>query len=51
MEKENKCPNCDVPFVTAHVSDAYAGDILITVFVTYCPECLYQDHSRILLSK
>lgn len=50
MEKE-KCPNCNIDFERAHISDAYAGDILMSVWVEYCPECLYQHDSDIKLSK
>ena len=50
--KENpKCPNCNVGFETTHVGDAYAGDVLVTTWVEYCPECLYINDSRISLSK
>jgi Zn-finger nucleic acid-binding protein len=50
MEKE-KCPNCDIELDSASLSDIDAGDVLISVTVEYCPDCLYVSYSQASLSK
>ena len=50
MERD-KCPNCDIEFENAHVGDACGGDVLVSTWVEYCPKCLYQNSSKIELSK
>lgn len=49
--EECKCFKCDVELKTAHVGDANGGSVLVTVWVRYCPECLFIDDSQISLSK
>lgn len=50
MKNEN-CPNCDVELEYAHISDAYAGDVLLTASCKYCSKCLYVTDEYIRLSK
>lgn len=48
---KNKCPNCEVELEYAHVSDQWAGDVLMTASCKYCPKCLYTENENIRLSK
>ena len=49
-KKEPICPNCKVAFENDHIGDGHGGNVLITVYVTYCPKCLYVYDSKISLS-
>ena len=46
----DKCPNCNIEFSHANIVDIPAGDILITVDIEYCSQCLYIENSEITLS-
>ena len=46
---KTKCCSAEIGY--AHVSDQWAGDVLLSARVEYCTECLYVIESRIDLSK
>ena len=53
VESQKKDQSCceKTPHEHAHVGDANGGNILVSTYVTYCPECLTIHDSRINLSK
>ena len=52
MDKEKDCcPNCNIELETDSNSDIQSGNILISTWVEYCPECLYVHNSDVGISK
>jgi C4-type Zn-finger protein len=47
MEEKEKCPNCKCELETGYLSDAYAGEVLVSLWFEYCPECLYRGDVEI----
>ena len=47
----NLCPDCNIKLEQSHVSDVDSGDVLLSAWVEYCPECLYINSSDVKLSK
>ena len=45
------CPNCNIEFEDDSNSDIQSGDILISTWVEYCPECLYINDTQVNISK
>jgi predicted nucleic acid-binding Zn-ribbon protein len=50
LEKEC-CHNCKIELETDSNSDIQSGDILISTWVEYCPECLYVNNWDVKISK
>jgi len=48
---DEKCPKCNTEMDTVHIGDANGGDVLVSVSVEYCPECLYIGYDKVTLSK
>jgi hypothetical protein len=50
-EVKECCPNCKTELEIDDIGDAQGGNILISVQVEYCPECLYIHDSSVSISK
>ena len=47
----NLCPNYNIKFEQAYVSDVDSGDVLLSSWVEYCPECLYVNSYNVSVSE